>query len=109
MYVFLYFRGLVNPHYRAKSGKAYEPSPKLSFKIALLGNPDVGKTSLLMRFSNDIYKEFYRVTTGVDIKIKAVRLADEIIKLQVWDTAGMEKFGRLPQRYSEYFFCNGIL
>ncbi|KRX00474.1 P-loop containing nucleoside triphosphate hydrolase [Pseudocohnilembus persalinus] len=62
------------------------------YKIILLGNSHVGKSSILTRFTKD---EFHTVTTstqGQEFASKNVEVEGKIIKAQIWDTAGQEKF-----------------
>lgn len=58
------------------------------FKILLIGNSGVGKSSLLMRFADDIFSESFLPTIGVDFKIRTIESSGSIVKLQMWDTAG---------------------
>ena len=62
------------------------------FKVLLIGDSGVGKSSLLLRFADDTYTDCYISTIGVDFKIKTVELDGETVKLQLWDTAGQERF-----------------
>ena len=62
------------------------------FKLLLVGNSSVGKSSLLLRFSEDIFNESFLPTIGVDFKIKTFDLAGKQVKMQIWDTAGQERF-----------------
>ena len=61
-------------------------------KILLIGDSGVGKSCLLLRFSDNTYSESYISTIGVDFKMKTVEVDDETLKLQLWDTAGQERF-----------------
>ena len=58
------------------------------FKLLIVGNADVGKSSLLLRFSDDTFSESSFPTIGVDFKIRTINLDGHNIKLQIWDTAG---------------------
>jgi Ras-related protein Rab-1A len=58
------------------------------FKVLIIGNSSVGKSSLLMRFSDNIFQDSFLPTIGVDFKIRTIEAANSIIKLQIWDTAG---------------------
>ena len=67
------------------------------YKIILLGDSFVGKTSLIIRFCDDIYEEAWTATIGVDTKTKFVKRKDKKIELQIWDTAGQERFRSLAK------------
>ncbi len=58
------------------------------FKLLLVGNSSVGKSSLLLRFSENIFNESFLPTIGVDFKIRTFDLAGKQVKMQIWDTAG---------------------
>ena len=77
------------------------------FKILLIGNSNVGKSSLFLRFVDEIWKENFVPTIGVDFKIKSIKINNKIIKLQIWDTAGQERFKSILSSY--YKGANGIL
>jgi Ras-related protein Rab-1A len=77
------------------------------FKILLIGNSAVGKSSLLMRFADDIFHETFLPTIGVDFKIRTIEHEGSKIKLQMWDTAGQEKFKTITSAY--YKGAQGIL
>ena len=77
------------------------------FKILLVGNSNVGKSSLFLRFVDEIWKENFVPTIGVDFKIKSIKIDNKIIKLQIWDTAGQERFRSILSSY--YKGANGIL
>ena len=63
-----------------------------AFKIIIIGDTGVGKTNLILRFSDENFKDNYVATIGVDFKTKTMELGDKRIKLQLWDTAGQERF-----------------
>jgi Ras-related protein Rab-1A len=77
------------------------------FKILLVGNSNVGKSSLFLRFVDEIWKENFVPTIGVDFKIKSIKIDNKTIKLQIWDTAGQERFRSILSSY--YKGANGIL
>ena len=71
-----------------------------TFNILLLGDSKVGKTSLIMRFSDNVYNPVHITTIGIDFKIKTVTLSNgKQIKLKIWDTAGQERFRTLTNNY----------
>ena len=69
------------------------------FKILFIGDSAVGKSSILYRFCDDIFKTNFNSTFGIDFKIKSVELKGKIIKLQIWDTAGTERFHSITTAY----------
>ena len=69
------------------------------FKILLLGNSDVGKSSLILRFVDGMWSETFIPTIGVDFKIKSLEINDKLVKMQIWDTAGEERFRTVIASY----------
>jgi small GTP-binding protein len=68
-------------------------------RIITLGEPDVGKTSIIRRFVNDVFKGD-KVTLGIEFSFKIVELVgNRKIKLSVIDTNGQEKYRALPLNY----------
>eukprot|EP01129_Flabellula_baltica_P007492 TRINITY_DN2920_c0_g1_i3.p1 TRINITY_DN2920_c0_g1~~TRINITY_DN2920_c0_g1_i3.p1 ORF type:complete len:154 (-),score=20.49 TRINITY_DN2920_c0_g1_i3:93-521(-) len=69
-------------------------------KVITIGDPDVGKTSFLLRLCRDCFYEEPLQSIGVDFLIKMVKLDDDtVVKLQLWDTAGHEKFRAITSNY----------
>ena len=64
----------------------------IKYKILLLGNTQVGKTSMLKRFCDEEYNEDTLSTIGIDAKKKFINHKDRKIQLDIWDTAGQERF-----------------
>ena len=77
------------------------------FKVLLLGNSNVGKSSLFLRFVDDIWNDTFVPTIGVDFKIKTFDIDEKRIKMQIWDTAGQERFKNIIASY--YRGAHGIL
>ena len=82
-------------------------TPNVLFKLLLIGDSGVGKSSLLHRFADDIYTDSYISTIGVDFKIKTMSVGDKMVKLQIWDTAGQERFRTITSSY--YRGAQGII
>ncbi len=85
------------------------------FKLLIIGESGVGKTCLLLRFTDDSFtanhlttigKRFY-LNSGIDFKIKIINLEEKLIKLQIWDTAGQERFRTITKTY--YKGAHGII
>ena len=77
------------------------------FKIVLIGDTSVGKSCLLTRFADDQFTDNYVTTIGVDFRFKTMIVMDKIIKVQVWDTAGEERYRSITNAY--YRGAEGIL
>jgi len=82
------------------------------FKILIVGESGVGKSCLLLRFSDDTFTESFISTIGVDFKIKRLTMNDKNgkpnnLKLQIWDTAGQDRFRTITTSY--YRGAHGII
>jgi Ras-related protein Rab-8A len=85
-----------------EKGKTYEA------KIITLGDSQVGKTSLILRYLEDRFLTTYLSTIGFDLKHKIIKLDNgDKIKLIIHDTAGQERFKSLSRNYIKK--ANGIL
>ncbi|MHA1408956.1 MAG: Rab family GTPase [Candidatus Odinarchaeia archaeon] len=62
------------------------------FKVLLLGDGAVGKTSLISMFTKGFIKQDYKMTIGVDIMTKTVEVDGNVAKLSIWDLAGQQRF-----------------
>ncbi|CAH8476761.1 unnamed protein product [Heterobilharzia americana] len=69
------------------------------FKLLLIGDSGVGKTSILFRFSEDEFNSTFIATIGIDFKIRTIDIDGKKIKLQIWDTAGQERFRTITTAY----------
>ncbi|CAD8109112.1 unnamed protein product [Paramecium primaurelia] len=69
------------------------------FKIILIGDSGVGKTNLFNRLQNKDFQYDTRPTIGVEFLNKTVRQDGNLIKCQIWDTAGQEKFRAITSAY----------
>lgn len=77
------------------------------FKLLIIGDSGVGKSSLLIRFSDNMFNGSYITTIGVDFKIRTVVLNGHRVKLQIWDTAGQERFRTITSTY--YRGTHGVI
>ncbi|KIZ04973.1 small rab-related GTPase [Monoraphidium neglectum] len=76
-------------------------------KLLLIGDSGVGKSCLLLRFSEESFTPSFITTIGIDFKIKKIFLDNKWVKLQIWDTAGQERFRTITSAY--YRGAMGIL
>ncbi|XP_020595675.1 ras-related protein RABE1a-like isoform X2 [Phalaenopsis equestris] len=76
-------------------------------KLLLIGDSGVGKSCLLLRFSDGSFTTSFITTIGIDFKIRTIELDGKRIKLQIWDTAGQERFRTITTAY--YRGAMGIL
>jgi len=96
-----------------ESAKAF-PDQKLKeanlinykFKIIVCGDPSVGKTSLILRFTNNAFRRHYIPTLGVHVSDKIFQVKDSYIQLVLWDIAGQQKFANMRQQF--YLGSDGL-
>ncbi|VDD78563.1 unnamed protein product [Mesocestoides corti] len=69
------------------------------FKLLLIGDSGVGKTSLLFQFTEQQFNATFIATIGIDFKIRTIDVDGKKIKLQIWDTAGQERFRTITTAY----------
>ncbi|XP_062388014.1 RAB3D, member RAS oncogene family, b isoform X2 [Sardina pilchardus] len=69
------------------------------FKLLIIGNSSVGKTSFLFRYADDSFTSAFVSTVGIDFKVKTVFRNNKRIKLQIWDTAGQERYRTITTAY----------
>ncbi|KAJ1428596.1 ras-related protein rab-2B-like protein [Ochromonadaceae sp. CCMP2298] len=76
-------------------------------RFLIVGEPSVGKTSLLLRYKDGQFYMDQKTTIGVDYKAKEVQIGGEALKLQIWDTAGQERFRSINASF--YLKAQGII
>ena len=69
------------------------------FKLVLIGDTCVGKSCILVRFSDDIFNDNYVTTIGVDFRFKTMVIKNKVAKIQIWDTAGQERYRSITTAY----------
>lgn len=72
---------------------------KFAFKLLLVGEPEVGKTSLIKRYVDNFFQEGYQITLGVDFLSKTVSIDNRDITFQIWDVAGQSGFTNFRHLY----------
>ncbi|MFX1554190.1 MAG: Rab family GTPase [Promethearchaeota archaeon] len=70
-----------------------------TFKLLMLGDASVGKTSLTIRYISGFFQEDLKLTIGVDFYSKTTNFKDKKVKLQIWDFGGEERFRFLLSQY----------
>ncbi|HMF34214.1 MAG TPA: GTP-binding protein [Candidatus Lokiarchaeia archaeon] len=71
-----------------------------NFKIIVIGDPSVGKTSTVLRFSDNAFRRSYLPTTGVNISQKFIQHQAKVVQLTLWDLAGQAKY----QQFRHLFY-----
>jgi len=72
---------------------------QFQFKLVLLGDASVGKSSLVLRFVKGHFLEFQESTIGAAFLTQSVCLNDTTVKFEIWDTAGQERYHSLAPMY----------
>lgn len=80
---------------------------KYIIKILTLGDTQVGKSSIVLRYTEDKFDDNQFSTIGIDYKTKYMKMDDSSVKVLIWDTAGQEKFRNIAKQY--YKGANGVL
>ncbi|MHA1918066.1 MAG: Rab family GTPase [Candidatus Ranarchaeia archaeon] len=68
-------------------------------KVVIIGDGGIGKTAMVLRYTKDMFQEDYKVTIGVQFATQVEQINEETVKLQIWDTAGEERFSFLMPIY----------
>ena len=76
-----------------------------NYKIVIIGDQHVGKTSILSRYKYEVVESAYSPTVGIDFLTKNVFLEDKTVRLIMWDTAGQERFKSLIPSYLKNANC----
>ncbi len=85
------------------SEKEYE----FIIKILIIGDSTVGKTNFVYKFSEDKFIENYFASTGIELKTTSIQIDGKSIKIQLWDTAGQEKYRAMTKNL--YLKSQGII
>ncbi|KAG5264485.1 hypothetical protein AALO_G00254280 [Alosa alosa] len=69
------------------------------FKVVLIGESGVGKSNLLARFTKNEFNHDSRTTIGVEFSTRTIQVETAVIKAQIWDTAGLERYRAITSAY----------
>ena len=69
------------------------------YKILIIGEASVGKTSIMCRYADNFFPENYKSTIGIDFRIKKINHKNDKFKIQILDTAGQERFRSIGNSY----------
>jgi small GTP-binding protein len=86
---------------------ANKPNSQIRLKLLIIGDSAVGKTSMLLKYTDNFFPESHLATIGVEFKTKEVEYNGYKIELQVWDTAGQERFKSITKSF--FRNANGII
>ncbi len=78
-----------------------------TWKILVIGEGAVGKTSIATRYTTGGFKESHLMTVGANFMLKNLEINGQTVKLSIWDTAGQEKFRKVVESY--YKGGSGVL
>ena len=70
-----------------------------TLKLLIVGDSSVGKTNFVHRFIEDKFNKNYMTTSGVDLKTKDLEIKNKKIRIQIWDTAGQEKYKAITSHH----------
>lgn len=68
-------------------------------KCVVVGDSGTGKSCIMVRFADDVFNYSYISTIGVDFKINTIEYKNKIVKFQIWDTAGQDRFRTITSSY----------
>ncbi|XP_051570210.1 ras-related protein Rab-3D-like [Myxocyprinus asiaticus] len=90
---------VTDSHLQLSQKDAADQNFDYMFKLLIIGNSSVGKTSFLFRYADDSFTSAFVSTVGIDFKVKTVFRNNKRIKLQIWDTAGQERYRTITTAY----------
>jgi len=80
-------------------------SHSYAFKYIIIDDTGVGKSCLLLQFTDNRFQRFHDTTIGVEFGFRTININNNPIKLQIWDTAGQERFRSITRSYYRKAAC----
>ena len=74
-------------------------SYEFMFKVVLVGDMSVGKTNIIAKYLKNEFSEDYKTTIGVEFHSKIAKVEGHVVKAQIWDTCGQERFKSITDSY----------
>jgi Ras-related protein Rab-1A len=91
------------------NNKSFAEQPDFLFKVIVVGDSGVGKSCFLLRYVDDTFSDCFIATIGVDFRFKTLMspevTSNKLVKLQIWDTAGQDKFKFITVNYFRNSSC----
>ena len=76
-------------------------------KLIIIGDSAVGKSNVLLRFTQTNFRTVHTATIGVDFKVKNIQIGKHKLKMTIWDTAGQDRFQNITTTY--YKGAHGVI
>jgi Ras-related protein Rab-2A len=77
------------------------------FRVVIVGDSGVGKSCFLMRLTENKFRDQYNTTIGVEFGSRFVKINEQLVKFQIWDTAGQENFRSITRSF--YRKADGVM
>ena len=74
-------------------------------KFIIIGDSAVGKSNILLRYTNDSFSNEFQATIGVEFGAKNLTIDGKTYRVQIWDTAGQEQFRSITRAYYKNSVC----
>ncbi|OMJ71854.1 hypothetical protein SteCoe_29824 [Stentor coeruleus] len=90
---------IINKNSMTNEVKSHVNNYDYFMNLIIIGDSGTGKSSLLLRYSDDVFSESYISTIGIDFKVCSLKIEEKNLEIKIWDTAGDEKFRTITFYY----------